>query len=91
MRLGNREYRQFVGIAEVRLETIVIDYSRRDLNIFPRTVRSCAPAMIASSKCCPVSHRVLIVRVEHDHEARTRLFIFRLSDPGHIGNMPQIS
>ena len=33
-------------------------------------------AMIVSSKCSPVSHRVLIVRVEHehDHEPRTRLF-----------------
>jgi hypothetical protein len=50
---------------------------------------NCAPAMIVSSKCCPVSHRVLIVRVghEHDHELRTRLLIFLLSDPGHADKL----
>ena len=37
---------------------------------------------------CSFIYRVSIVRVEHDHEARTRLFIFRLSETGHIGNMP---
>jgi len=41
---------------------------------------------------CSFIHRVLIVRVEHqhDHEPRTRLLIFPLSDPGHIARIPQI-
>jgi hypothetical protein len=53
---------------------------------------SYAPATIESSKCSPVSHKVSIVSVkhEHDHEPRTRFFIFRLSDPSHIAKMPEI-
>src|SRR5215510_3419599 len=48
--------------------------------------------MIVSSRCSPVSHRVSIVSVgdEHEHESRTRLFKFCLSETGHIATMPKI-
>jgi four helix bundle protein len=69
MRLGSREYRQFVGIArgsagEVCYQLLLA----KDLKYIPtKPTRSCGLAMIVSSKCFPVSHRVLIARFDHEH------------------------
>ena len=56
MRLGSKEYRQFVGIArgsagEVCYQLLLA----KDLNyISHETIRNCAPDTIVSSRCFPV-------------------------------------
>jgi four helix bundle protein len=78
MRLGSKEYRQFVGIARGSAGEICYQFLlAKDLSASPRTcIRNYAPVTTGSFKCSPACPRPSIVSDkgvhDHEHESRSR-------------------